>query len=115
MGLRIPHETIEFLMLQLQQAWGELQTEAWKCDKWFNLSKVYGWISRSGVDVIVGIKYLKHYSVLQLMLPSGSRLSIDNAKLLSANGNLAVLSSMHAAWVCDHAQAQLISLRLYMT
>ncbi len=47
------------------------------------------------------------------MLSSG--LSIYNAKLLSANGNLAVLSSTHAAWVCDHAQAQLISLRLNLT
>ncbi len=72
-----------------------------------------GWICRSGVDVIMDIKYLKHYPVLLLKLPSG--LSIYNAKLLSAYGNLAVLSSTHAALVCDHAQAQLISPRLYLT
>ncbi len=73
-----------------------------------------GWISRSGVDVIMDIKYHKHYPVLLLMLPSG--LSIYNAKLLSAYGNLAVLSSTHAAWVCDHAQAQLsVRGRLYLS
>jgi hypothetical protein len=57
--------------------------------------------------VIIGIKYLKHYPELLLTLPSG--LSVYKAKLLSANGNQAVLGGPHAA------QAQLISPRLYLT
>ncbi len=62
-GLRIPHVTSEFPMLQLQQAWDELQAEAWRRDKWFNLPKVDAGIGGTGVDVINGIKYLKHYTV----------------------------------------------------
>ena len=70
-GLRIPHVTSEFLMLQLQQAWDELQAEAWQRDKQFNLPKVDARIGGTGVDVIIGIKYLKHYPELLLTLPSG--------------------------------------------
>ncbi len=94
-GLPIPHVTSEFPMLQLQQAWDELQAEAWRRDKRFNLPKVDARISGTGVDVIMGIKYLKHYPKLLLTLPSG--LSVYKAKLLSASGNQAVLAGPHAA------------------
>jgi hypothetical protein len=82
-------------MLQLQQAWDELQVEAWQRDKRFN--------SGTGVGVIIGIKYLKYYPKLLLMLPSG--LSVYKAKLLSASGNQEVLGGPHAAWAFAHAQA----------
>ncbi len=65
------------------------------------------------MDVIIGIKYLKHYPKLLLTLPSG--LSVYKAKLLSASGNQAVLGGLHAACAFAHAQAQLISPRLYLT
>ncbi len=91
-GLRIPHVTSELPMLQLQQAWDELQAEAWREDKRFNLPKVDGRISGTGVDVIIGIKYLKHYPELLLTGPSG--LCIYKAKLLSASGNQAVLGGL---------------------
>jgi len=112
-GLRIPHVTSEFPMLQLQQAWEELQAEAWNRDKQFHLPKVDARIGGTGVDIIIGIKYLKHYPELLLTLPSG--LSVYRAKLLSASGNQAVLGGPHAAWACAHTQAQLISPRLYLT
>jgi hypothetical protein len=100
--LRIPRVTSEFPMLHLQQAWDELQTEAWR--RRFNLPKVDTQISGTGVDVIIGIKYLKHYPKLLLTLPSG--LSICRAKLLSASGHQAVLGGPHAARALAHAQAQ---------
>ncbi len=77
-------------MLQLQQARDELQVEAWWRDKRFNLPKDDAQIGGTGVDVIIGIKYLKHYP----KLPSG--LSVYRAKLLSVSGNQAVLCGPHA-------------------
>ncbi len=92
-------------MLQLQQAWDELQAEAWREDKRFNLPKVDARISGTGVDVIIGIKYLKHYPELLLTRPSG--LCIYKAKLLSASGNQAVLCGPHAAWAFAPAKPSL--------
>jgi hypothetical protein len=65
------------------------------------------------VDVIIGIKYLKHYPSFLFSLPSG--LSVYKAKLLSASGCQAVLAGPHEVWKKVYDQTQLMNPKVYLT
>jgi hypothetical protein len=112
-GLRMPYITSELPILELQQAWEELQQEAWKNDRKTYLPKVDKYIGGTGVDVIIGIKYLKHYPTFLFSLPSG--LSVYKAKLLSASGCQAVLAGPHEVWKKVYDQTQHMNPKVYLT
>ena len=112
-GLRMPYITSELPILELQLAWEELQLEAWKVDKKFYLPKVDPIVGGGGVDIIIGIKYLKHYPTFLFSLPSG--LSVYKAKLLSASGCQAVLAGPHEVWKKVYEQTQHMNPRAYLT
>jgi hypothetical protein len=112
-GLRMPYITSELPILELQQAWEELQQEAWKLDKKNYLPKVDSSVGGTGVDVIIGIRYLKHYPTFLFSLPSG--LSVYKAKLLSASGCQAVLAGPHQVWKRVYEQTQYMNPKVYLT
>jgi hypothetical protein len=105
--------TSELPILKLQQAWEELQQEAWKIDKRIYLPIVDRYVGGTGVDVIIGIKYLKHYLTFLFSLPSG--LSVYKAKLLSASGGQAVLAGPHEMWKKVYDQTQHMNPKVYLT
>ena len=112
-GLRMPYITSELPILELQQAWEELQQEALKIDRKTYLPKVDRYVGGTGVDVIIGIKYLKHYPTFLFSLPSG--LSVYKAKLLSASGCQAVLAGPHEVWKKVYDQTQHMNPKVYLS
>jgi hypothetical protein len=112
-GLRMPHITTPFPVYQLQRAWEDLQKQAYKADKSLTLPSVDVEVGGSGVDVILGIKYLKYYPELVYSLPSG--LAVYKAKLKSASGCQAVLGGPHAVWSAAAEKAQHMNPRAYLT
>ena len=78
-GLRMPNITAEFPLVQLAEAWKELQLAAAKDNKKVPYMKADSEVGSQCVDIILGIKYLKYYPELVFSLPSG--LSVYKARL----------------------------------
>ena len=112
-GLRMPNITAEFPLVQLAEAWKELQLAAAKDNKKVPYMKADSEVGGQCVDIILGIKYLKYYPELVFSLPSG--LSVYKARLKSASGCQAILGGPHAAWTAASSRAQHMNPRVYLT
>ena len=94
-GLRMPRITAEFPLVQLSEAFMEIQAAAMAAGGWDNRLKADQVVGGRCVDIILGIRYLKYYPELVYSLPSG--LAVYKARLKSASGCQAVLGGPHAA------------------
>ena len=111
-GLRMNNITAEFPLVQLAEAWRELQQAAGANTEMRSLT-ADAVVGGQPVDIILGIRYLKYYPQLVYSLPSG--LAVYRARLKSASGCQAVLGGPHAAWTVAANQAQLMNPRVYLT
>ena len=84
-GLRMPHITSKFPLLELQEAFDEIQDEYRKSNSVESLPTVSQSIGGTEVDIMIGIRYQKYFPILQYSLPSG--LSIFTGKFMSAGGH----------------------------
>ena len=112
-GLRMPRITAEFPLVQLSEAFMEIQAAAMAAGGWDNRLKADQVVGGRCVDIILGIRYLKYYPELVYSLPSG--LAVYKARLKSASGCQAVLGGPHAAWTMAAEQTQHMNPRVYFT
>ena len=95
-ALRMPKVTSTFPMLKLQEAFEDIQAEYKKTNPKTALPKVDISVGGSNVDIMMGIRYLKHFPQLVYHLPSG--LSIYKAQFKSVRGCQGILGGPHPAW-----------------
>ena len=112
-GLRMPHITSKFPLLELQDAFDEIQDEYRKSNSDEALPSVSQSIGGTEVDIMIGIRYQKYFPVLQYSLPSG--LSIFTAKFRSARGHQGILGGPSAAWRNAGEKSQYMSPKAYLT
>ena len=112
-ALHMPSITSVFPLVQLTEAWEELQVEAMKTNKALKLPKVDKEVGGTPVDILVGIKYLKYFPTLVFSLPSG--LAVYRARFQSASGHQAVLGGPHAAWSWAAERAGHMNPRAFLT
>jgi hypothetical protein len=112
-GLRMPHVTTPFPVMQLMEAWQDACAQAKKDQPSLTLPTVDAEIGGREVDILLGIKYIKYFPKLVYTLPSG--LQVYRAVLKSATRNQAVLGGPHQAWSRMVEQAQHMNPRAYLT
>lgn len=111
-GLRMPNITADFPLVNIMQAWQEIQQAVGNNGQLRGIA-ADPVVGGRPVDVILGIKYLKYFPQLVFSLPSG--LAVFKAKFKSASGCQAVLGGPHAAWSHAADQSQLMNPRVYLT
>ena len=112
-GLRMKQITAEFPLVQIAEAWRELQQAAGQHHKEMSSLQADAAVGGQPVDIILGIKYLKYFPEPVFNLPSG--LSVHRAVLKSASGCQAILGGPHAAWTEAIQQSQHMNPRVYFT
>jgi hypothetical protein len=112
-GLRMPHITVPFPAFELAEAWEDVQAMLAKQKRKVNLPKIDEKVGGRGVDVLIGIRYLKYFPEPILTLPSG--LQVYRALIKSASGRQAVLGGPHKSWLHAASQTQHMTPRVYFT
>ena len=113
-GTRMPHITTPFPLLDLNDAWEELNQEYLKVrPKGDPLPKVDKSIGGVEVDIMLGIRYNKYFPTLLFSLPSG--LGIYKSQFVSARDCLGILGGPHRAWRKATDSAHHLGPRAYIT
>ena len=96
-GLKMPHVTTPFPLWNISQAWKQICSEYAAAEpNGKPLPPVTDRIGGVEVDIIIGIRYQKHFPELICNLPCG--LGIFKSKIKAPRGELTVLGGPHPAW-----------------
>lgn len=112
--LRMDQVSSYFPIWKLNEAWQDLQDGySVKNPDAAPLPSVEAEIGGSEVDLMLGIRYVKHFPILMFSLPCG--LSIYQAVLKGCNGNQGVLGGSHHSWKEALNMSKLMGLGMFLT
>ena len=112
-GLRMDEITSTFPAWNLKEAWATISKEI---AREFPGATVPDPPAKAGgrkVDLMLGIRYVKHFPRLLFNLPSG--LAVYESKIQAANGQNLVLAGPHPAWNHATLQVNLHSAHVFFT
>lgn len=113
-GIRMPHITTPFPLLDLNEAWEDLNQEYLKVHpKGAPLPRVDRSIGGVEVDIMLGIRYNRYFPTLLFSLPTG--LGIYKSQFVSARNCLGILGGPHRAWRTAVDSAHHIGSSAYIT
>ena len=101
-GLRMDSITSDFPTWDVEQAWPEIFAEFQKAFPGGSLPDHPAKIGGRQVDIMLGIRYIKHFPTLLYTLPSG--LALFESKIAGADGQNLVLGGPHSSW--NHAASK---------
>ena len=95
-GLRMDSITSDFPVWDVESAWEEIFGEFQRAFPGKTLPEHPAKVGGRQVDVMMGIRYVRHFPILLFTLPSG--LAIYEARIAAADGQNLVLGGPHSSW-----------------
>ena len=112
-GLRMDEVSCKFPLWPLTEAWQEIAAAYQQENPLAVPPAVEPDIGGQQVDIMLGIRYARHYPVLKFTLPSG--LSLYEAKLRGYGGLQGVLGGPHAVWKSVMASSNFLGAKAYLS
>ena len=102
-GLRMDEITGDFPLWDIERAWPEIFSEFSKHFPGQELPDHPARLGGRPVDIMVGIRYIKHFPKLLFTLPSG--LALYESQIAASDGKNLVFGGPHPSW--NHASVQI--------
>ena len=112
-GIRMDEITSPFPLWDIDQAWPAIHDEFLRACPGKTLPARPAKVGGRSVDLMLGIRYIKHFPVLLYNLPSG--LAIYESKIAAADGRNLVLAGPHASWNRACSQINLHSAHVFFS
>ena len=114
-GLRMPEVTTPFPKWDISKAWDEIHAEFQLHfpGKSEALPTHPDSVGGTDVDLMIGIRYARHFPVLLYTLPSG--LQLNKAVIAAADGHQLVLGGPHGAWCTAMSNINVMGARAYFS
>ena len=114
-GLRMPEVTTPFPKWDISKAWDEIHAEfrASFPGKSEGLPTHPDSVGGTDVDIMIGIRYARHFPILLYTLPSG--LQLHKAVIAAADGHQLVLGGPHGAWCTAVSNINVMGARAYFS
>ena len=112
-ALRMDAITNSFPSWNIDKGWGEIYAEFTRSFPGATLPKHAGKIGGKGVDLLIGIRYIRFFPKLLFTLPSG--LAIFESRIAAPNGETLVLAGPHSSWDYATSQASVHSAHIFFS
>ena len=112
-ALRMDNITTSFPSWDIEKGWSEIYAEFTRSFPGATLPNHASKLGGKGVQIMIGIRYIRYFPKLLFTLPSG--LAIFESRIAAPNGETLVLAGPHNSWNYASSQANLHSAHVFFS